>query len=312
MKHPFRQYLLALLGLLAVTASPISQAVEILRWERMPLAVPLRVGQERIVFIDRNVRVGIPVGVGERLRVQSAGGAVYLRASEPIEPTRLQLQDADTGALILLDIVAEPAKDGEPALEPVRIIEGNATPVRYGDQAIGTDEALAPADGRPGARKPQRETPIPVVLTRFAAQNLYAPLRTVEPLPGVMRVNLRRNLDLGTLMPTLSVRAAALASWRLEDQWVTAVRLSNTGAGWVTLDPRMLQGDFLTVTFQHEALGPRGTPEDTTVLYLVTRGRGLAQSLLPAIYRFDPAVHLPLPKPHSEDSKGDKETHHAQ
>ncbi|RQA08019.1 integrating conjugative element protein, partial [Pseudomonas aeruginosa] len=39
MKHPFRQYLLALLGLLAVTASPISQAVEILRWERMPLAV---------------------------------------------------------------------------------------------------------------------------------------------------------------------------------------------------------------------------------------------------------------------------------
>ena len=99
MKHP----VLALLGLLAVAAavvvSPAVQAVEILRWERMPLAVPLKVGQERIVFIDRNVRVGVPAGVGERLRVQSAGGAVYLRASEPIEPTRLQLQDADTGAL---------------------------------------------------------------------------------------------------------------------------------------------------------------------------------------------------------------------
>jgi integrating conjugative element protein (TIGR03749 family) len=134
------------------------------------------------------------------------------------------------------------------------------------------------------------------VLTRFAAQNLYAPLRTVEPLPGVMRVNLRRDMDLGTLMPTLPVRALALASWRLEDQWVTAVRLTNTGAGWVTLDPRVLQGDFLTATFQHEALGPRGTPEDTTVLYLVTRGHGLAQSLLPAIHRFDPAVHLPQPK----------------
>jgi hypothetical protein len=134
------------------------------------------------------------------------------------------------------------------------------------------------------------------VLTRFAAQNLYAPLRTVEPLPGVMRVNLRRDLDLDTLMPTLPVRAVALASWRLEDQWVTAVRLTNTGARWVTLDPRVLQGDFLTATFQHEALGPRGTPEDTTVLYLVTRGRGLAQSLLPAIHRFDPAVHLPQPK----------------
>lgn len=308
MKHP----VLTLLGLLAVAAVPAVQAVEILRWERMPLAVPLKVGQERIVFVDRNVRVGVPAGVGERLRVQSAGGAVYLRASEPIEPTRLQLQDADTGALILLDIAAEPAKDGEAELEPVRIVEGNSTPARYGDQPGDTDEAPARAQDQAGARAARRETPVPVVLTRFAAQNLYAPLRTVEPLPGVMRVNLRRDLALGTLMPTQPVHAVALASWRLEDQWVTAVRLTNNSSGWITLDPRILQGDFLTATFQHEALGPRGTPEDTTVLYLVTRGRGLAQSLLPAINRFDPAVHLPQPEANSRDLTDSKEARHAQ
>ena len=308
MKHP----VLVLLGLLAVAAAPVSHAVEILRWERMPLAVPLKVGQERIVFIDRNVRVGVPAGVGERLRVQSAGGAVYLRASEPIEPTRLQLQDADTGALILLDIAAEPAKDGEAELEPVRIVEGNSTPARYGDQPGDDNEAPARAQDQAGARAARRETPVSVVLTRFAAQNLYAPLRTVEPLPSVMRVNLRRDLDLGTLMPTLPVRAVALASWRLEDQWVTAVRLTNSSSGWITLDPRVLQGDFLTATFQHEALGPRGTPEDTTVLYLVTRGRGLAQSLLPAVNRFDPAVHLPQPEAGSQDGTDRKEVRHAQ
>ncbi|MGR6078354.1 TIGR03749 family integrating conjugative element protein [Achromobacter sp. CSND-B12] len=308
MKHP----VLTLLGLLAVAAAPAVQAVEILRWERMPLAVPLKVGQERIVFIDRNVRVGVPAGVGERLRVQSAGGAVYLRASEPIEPTRLQLQDADTGALILLDIAAEPAKDGEAELEPVRIVEGNSTPARYGDQPGDDNEAPARVQDQAGARAARRETPVPVVLTRFAAQNLYAPLRTVEPLPSVMRVNLRRDLDLGTLMPTLPVRAVALASWRLEDQWVTAVRLTNSSSGWITLDPRVLQGDFLTATFQHEALGPRGTPEDTTVLYLVTRGRGLAQSLLPAVNRFDPAVHLPQPEASSQDGTDRKEVRHAQ
>ncbi|MCD2788711.1 TIGR03749 family integrating conjugative element protein, partial [Pseudomonas aeruginosa] len=204
MKHP----VFALLGLLAVAAAPVAHAVEILRWERMPLAVPLKVGQERIVFIDRNVRVGVPAGVGERLRVQSAGGAVYLRASEPIEPTRLQLQDADTGALILLDIAAEPPKDGEAELEPVRIVEGDSAPGRYGEQADSA-EAPARAQGQAGARTARRETPVPVVLTRFAAQHLYAPLRTVEPLPGVMRVNLPRDLDLDTLMPTLPVRAVA-------------------------------------------------------------------------------------------------------
>ncbi len=272
MKHP----VLTLLGLLAVAAAPAVQAVEILRWERMPLALPLKVGQERVVFIDRNVRVGVPAGVGERLRVQSAGGAVYLRASEPIEPTRLQLQDADTGALILLDIAAEPAKDGEAELEPVRIVEGNSTPARYGDQPGDDNEAPARAQDQAGARAARRETPVPV------------------------------------LMPTLPVRAVALASWRLEDQWVTAVRLTNSSSGWITLDPRVLQGDFLTATFQHEALGPRGTPEDTTVLYLVTRGRGLAQSLLPAVNRFDPAVHLPQPEASSQDGTDRKEVRHAQ
>ena len=218
MKHP----VLTLLGLLAVTAtvviSPASQAVEILRWERVPLAVPLKVGQERIVFIDRNVRVGVPASIGERLRVQSAGGAVYLRASEAIEPTRLQLQDADTGTLILLDIAAEPAKEGETELEPVRIIEGNGSSTRYGDQPNGTNEAATRAQTPAGTRAVRRETPVPVVLTRFAAQNLYAPLRTVEPLPGVMRVNLRRDIDLTTLMPTLPVRALALASWALTER----------------------------------------------------------------------------------------------
>jgi len=265
-----KRYLFGLLGLLLI---PAAQAVEILHWQRLPLSVPLIVGQERIVFIDKNVRVGVPASAAGRLRVQSAGGAVYLRASEPIEPTRLQLQDADTGALILLDISARAAKEGEPELEPVRIMEGEATP-----------DSTAPP--------PPRQTPIPVVLTRFAAQNLYAPLRTIEPVPGIMRVNLRRDVKLDTLLPTLPVQATPLAAWRLENQWVTAVRLTNISDDEITLDPRLLQGDFLTATFQHPTLGANGTPEDTTVVYLVTQGHGLAQSLLPAIQRFDPAVHL--------------------
>ena len=137
-------------ALLALSALP-AHAVEILRWERLPLAVPLVVGQERIVFIDRNVRVGVPASLGERLRIQSAGGAVYLRASEAIEPTRLQLQDADTGALILLDIAAEPAREGMAPLEPVRIVEGQATAARYGERGRGQQRDRADAGhGRAG------------------------------------------------------------------------------------------------------------------------------------------------------------------
>ncbi|MNM97352.1 hypothetical protein D3C81_1098550 [compost metagenome] len=262
--------------------------MEILRWERLPLAVPLVVGQERVIFIDRNVRVGVPERARSHLRVQSAGGAIYLRASEPITPTRLQLQDVESGTLILLDIAAERAKDGQPPLEPVRIVEVVTAPAtRYGSN---TGDAVDAAPDKPA---PQRETPIPVVLTRYAAQNLYAPLRTVEPVAGIGRVNLRRGLALDTLLPTLPVRAQALAAWRLEDQWVTAVRLTNSSAHWLDLDPRALQGNFVAATLQHPNLGPSGTPSDTTVVYLVTRGRGLAAALLPALSPIDATVNLP-------------------
>ncbi|RTB44133.1 TIGR03749 family integrating conjugative element protein [Pseudomonas aeruginosa] len=275
-------------ALVLTVAAPLAQAVEIMRWERLPLAVPLIVDQERVVFIDRNVRIGIPASLDGRLRVQSAAGAVYLRASAPIEPTRLQLQDADTGTVILLDIAAEAAQTGQPPLEPVRIVETESPGVSGAGSAGGGQ-----SDGRVETRQHQaREAPVPVILTRYAAQNLYAPLRTVEPVVGVVRASLRADLSLDTLLPTLPVQARALAAWRQDDWWISAVRLRNTSTQWLELDPRALQGDFKTAAFQHDSLGPAGTPEDTTVVYLTTRGRGLAQALLPAISPVDATHNL--------------------
>ncbi|WP_313054323.1 TIGR03749 family integrating conjugative element protein [Pseudomonas lopnurensis] len=271
-------------AVLALTLCGGANATEILRWERLPLAVPLVVGQERILFVDRNVRIGVPASVGIRLRVQSAAGAVYLLAHEPIEPVRLQLQDTDTGTVILVDIAAETAVDSQPPLEPVRIVDA-ATPRAAGDG--GDHEDASPS-------QPAHATPVPVVLTRYAAQTLYAPLRTVEPVPGITRASLRRDLPLQSLLPTLPVQAQALAAWRLDAFWVSAVRLRNSSTHWLDLDPRALQGNFATATFQHSTLGPTGTPEDTTVVYLVTRGHGLAQSLLPAIAPIDASLNLPV------------------
>lgn len=276
--------------LLCLALVPTGHAVEIMRWERLPLAVPLVVGQERVVFIERNVRIGVPAGVGEQLRVQSAGGAIYLRANAPIPPTRLQLQDVESGALILLDIAAEQAKAGQPALEPVRIVEGDMPTTHYGEPATPA-ATVDDATQRPSAAA-HRATPVAVVLTRYAAQNVYAPLRTVEPVPDIGRVNIRRGQELSTLLPTVPVLAQALAAWRLEDQWVTAVKLMNTSARWIDLDPRALQGDFLAATFQHPNLAPAGLAADTTVVYLVTRGHGLAESLLPKLSPVDATVNL--------------------
>lgn len=286
-------------GIFAACLTCQAQAVEIQRWERIPLALPLVVGQERIVFIDQNVRVGMPRDLIDKLRVQSTGGALYLLASEPIDPTRLQLQNISNGEIMLVDIAATPAQPNQPAPEPVKIVAGDSPASRYGQanaaaqstgsrpasQAVQSSEQDQDEDPPPA----RRETPVPVALTRYAAQMLYAPLRTVEPVEGIAQVNINRRLDLGTLLPMLPVEATALGAWRLDGLWVTAVKLRNTGAQHIVLDPRELMGNFVTATFQHPYLGTQGDASDTTTVYLVTQGHGLAESLLPsAVGQIDP------------------------
>ncbi|MCF5517523.1 TIGR03749 family integrating conjugative element protein [Pseudomonas sp. PA-3-6E] len=227
-----------IIGLLTLHFCGLSNAVEILRWDRIPLALPLIIGQERIVFVDQNVRVGLPRNLVDKLRVQSTGGALYLLAKEPIEPTRLQLQNMNSGEIMLVDIIATVGKPNQAAPEPVKIVAGENPATRYGQVSSKPtgSRAAAPtvqtsvqsADEDPP--KPRRETPLPVVMTRYAAQMLYAPLRTVEPVDGIAQVNLKRGLDLTTLLPTLPVGSSALGSWRLDEYWVTAVKLRKNPA----------------------------------------------------------------------------------
>jgi len=245
-----------------------AQAVELMHWERLPLAVPLVINQERVVFIDEDVRVGVPSTLMGKLRVQSTGGTLYLRASEAIAPTRLQLQSVATGEIVLLDVATT---SGDQPLEPVRILKNAQV------QATEAESSTAP--------DPER-TPIPVALTRYAAQSLYAPLRTVESLPGIRRVPLKLRTELPPLLPTENVSSTPIAAWRLGAYWVTAVKLRNRSSETVQLDPRRLQATLFAATFQHTFLGPVGSAEDTTIAYLVTRGAGLEHAvLLPPVAR---------------------------
>lgn len=261
-----------LIMMLAIAAGWCSAvgAVEVKYWDRLPLAVPLTVGQERVLMLDEDVRVGVPGAIADKLRVQSVGGTVYLRAAGPLPPTRLQLQSVKSGDIILIDIEALESTE---ALEPVKIVAQAQAP-----------DVEAAKDTSPA------KTPVSVVLTRYAAQNLYAPLRTVAPLPGVRRVPLSDSTAFSTLLPTERVSIKALAAWRLGDYWVTAVKIVNRGPGKVALDPRHLHATLYAATFQHADLGLAGTPEDTTVVYLVTRGGDLEHALL-----------LPPPKPEADD-----------
>ena len=278
---------------LSLFATANVNAVEILQWDRIPMAIPLIVGQERIVFVDQNVRVGMPPQLVGMLRVQSTGGAVYLLASQEIPPTRLQLQNVATGEIMLVDIAATPATDGQAKLEPAKIVAGAAPATHYGDSppASTATKRSTTSEKEDVPPAPRHETPAPVALTRYAAQMLYAPLRTVEPVAGISQVRVDRTLDLSTLLPMLPIDASILGAWRLDNSYVTAVKLRNLSAQQLTMNPTDLMGNFTTATFQHSYLGVRGDASDTTTLYLVTQGKGLKESLLPSsINQIDPKV----------------------
>lgn len=271
-----KRHLILATALMAISGG--AGAIELMKWERIPLQIPLNVGQERIVFVDKNVRVGFPPTLNGKLRVQSSGGAVYLDASEAFPVTRLQLQNKENGEIILLDVSAIP---GKATREPVQVVyEGEVSSASASDKT-----QVSGSHGRGPSSSSQTETaserskpaklnaPLPVVLTRYAAQSLYGPLRTVDAVPGISSVALKLPSRITTLYPAAAVTVSPLAGWSLNGYSVIALQVRNTSAAKVILDPRELQGQFVSATFQHRWLGNAGTPEDTSVLYLVTEGR---------------------------------------
>ncbi|MEH6180232.1 TIGR03749 family integrating conjugative element protein [Salmonella enterica subsp. enterica serovar Typhimurium] len=267
---------LLLLPLVSLISEP-ARADEFMKWERIPLQIPLQVGLERVVFVDKNVRVGFPPALNGKLRVQSTGGAVYLKADSAFPQTRVQWQDVESGEGILLNVTA--CEKGPS--EPVRLVYSGevntvSSTVDTRRQAENSSGSVQPGsdDGTQAKRKKvQYSAPIPVLLTRYAAQSLYAPLRTVEAVPGIRPVNPHLPKRLTTLYPSEAITATPLAAWGVANRAVVAVRLQNTASRRIVLDPRALQGQFVAATFQHRWLGPVGTPEDTTTAYIVTGTR---------------------------------------
>ncbi|BBL32429.1 TIGR03749 family integrating conjugative element protein [Pantoea ananatis] len=271
----------ALIFLCLLLSSGLTQAVELMKWERIPLQIPLTVGQERIVFVNKNVRVGFPPTLNGKVRIQSTGGAVYFDATEAFPVTRIELQNKENGEIILLDVSAVP---GKTTREPVKLVyDGElATATASDRQTVSGDAGSnssknttpdAQVESAPTRKQPKLAAPLPVVLTRYAAQSLYGPVRTVEPVPGISPVSLKLPSLITTLMPGEPVSVTPMAAWSLLGDSIVALQVRNRSAGKVVLDPRELQGQFETATFQHRWLGRAGTPEDTTVVYLVIRGR---------------------------------------
>lgn len=272
---------------------PAAPAPERLVWDKRPLHLTLGVGRERIVRFPAPVEVGLPPTIAGALRVQVVDETVYLQPSQPFDATRVQIREIGSGRIILIDLRAI---DGAAPTLPVEVVATAATlpalpaalpPLPAGtpgatalppppippSAAAGTAGGAGRAPREAGAPEPQAPRIGMVMLTRYAAQQLYAPERLAAvPVPGIVRAAVRRkpvdNLFRGADGGVLEARP--VAAWRGGGLWVTAVRLHNAGGSERIVDPRNLRGRWLAATFQHARLGASGSDTDVTCVYLVS------------------------------------------
>ena len=228
-----------------------TETSERIEWKKAPIRLVLAVGQEQRIEFPAAVKVGVPVQIQSLLRSQSVNGTVYLLAHAPFESNRLMVRELDSGRIYLFDVTA--ADEGG-ATHPIQITVADAS---------NPDTDSATASNNPGQKQPGY-----IQLTRFAAQQLYAPARLVKDRPGIVRVPVSR--DAVDLLHGGTVEAMPLVAWHTGGLYVTAVKLTNRTEHPQTLDPRDLRGTWLTATFQHHRLFPRGDEADTTAVYLIS------------------------------------------
>jgi len=232
-------------------------------WNKAPIAIPLVVGEERLVHFPDSVSIGLPQSLTSLLRSQSINGTLYLLARQAFEPTRVMVRSETDGPIYVLDISAAPGGVDSGSLPDVQVLlQASQKPPQDLSEDAGADQSTSVK---------QSQSLGYAALTRYAAQQLYAPTRLIPRQPGVVAIPV--NPEPVDLVLGGKIEAVPVAAWKAGLRYVTAVKLINRTQSPIVLDPRELRGSWLAATFQHNRLLPAGSEADTTAVYLVSDRR---------------------------------------
>jgi len=267
MKSCIQRLFVILLTLASTTV--LADASERVLWDKRPINVHLQVGNERIIHFPDDVRYWLPDTVKRHVSVLAANGVLYIRAMEPFPTTRLRIQGLNDQQVYLLDITA--SESAAVSDELIVMTKKNTRNRSKEATAYRTTE-----DWR-------------IRLTRYAAQQLYAPERLVDGDSAIKRIPVESKTSVPLIRGGL-IEAVPIASWQGHGLTVTAIRVSNLSRQSLQLQfdrsdslqaldlSYLVRGDWLTATLQHDRLGAMGDETDTTTLYLVSN-RSFVESL---------------------------------
>jgi integrating conjugative element protein (TIGR03749 family) len=248
-----KTFILIILFLLSLPVC--SQPTDLLEhrvWNKSPIHIVLPVGKERRIDFPLSINFQVPASIkmmSERIQITESG-SVYWIASKSFKKQRVNAV-TETGYSYILDIEARP--------------KGHQHPIAIVDERIPKEESSTGQSSRPAYDYDY------VDLVRFAAQSIYAPDRLIKSLPGLRRVKVEK--DPLPLVKGADLITEPMAQWvapTIPSLYVTAVRVTSNSLKSITLDPRLLRGDFLAASAQHTRVNPAGEDGDTTTWYVIS------------------------------------------
>ncbi len=255
--------------LIVANVSATADAPERIVWDKRPISVQIQIGRERIIHFPDEVRYWLPDSIKHKVSALAANGVVYIKALESFPKTRVRVQALNDQQVYLLDVTAS---DLKAVSDELIVMIAESVRNRSKDN-----------------ESPSRSEDWRIRLTRYAAQQLYAPERLLGGDSKIKRVS----LEVSTPVPLIRgglVKAIPVASWQGNGLTVTAVRLTNSSKTPLQLQfktstspqeldlSRGIRGDWLSASVQHDHLASAGGENDTTTLYLIS-GQSFLESL---------------------------------
>lgn len=264
----FRFSFFFLLSFLAMSSNANNSTPERVLWDKKPIPLHIQHGHERIIHFPDEIRYWLPDSLQQRITALAANGVLYLQAHAEFPPTRIRVQGLTTQQIYLLDVFA----DDSPSVSDELIIMEAGQVI---NQAAELKISAVEEDWT-------------VRLTRYAAQQLYAPERLLKGDVSIKRINV--DTVPTSLLRGANINTTPIGAWKGGGLFITAVKLVNQSSERIDIvfnkpeKPNalnlatQLRGRWLTVTPQHLYVDEQGSDADTTVLYLIS-GQPFVESI---------------------------------
>lgn len=246
------------------TAAQLRAGVERAVFDRAPVPVPLPVNVERLITLPAPAALHVPADMAQVARLEVIDRTIYATALKPFTTIRIVAELIDSGQQIPMDLVANDSTSSARAELEVFTVE-TGLPGKAGAPATVT--TTVGGDGGAETEKPAPAVDM-VELTRHASRQLFAPRRLAWATPGVQQVEVDTRPVPGLMRGEL-VDTVPLGQWRAGQLHVTAVRVTNRSRHAIELPLDQMRGRWISVTAQHGRIGPAGSEDDTTAVYMV-------------------------------------------